>query len=153
MVSASQASPTRTWPSGWFFRAVVTLHLVAVIGQPVFAGVYLSGDFDALGWHEIGANIVTTLGYAQLVVAIVVFVRLRVRWPLPASAAIAVAETLQYYIGEHGPLWLHIPLGVGVVVALVVQFITAWRGPIGKVQAFPAAPESPQQAERMTDDA
>ncbi|HWD63328.1 MAG TPA: hypothetical protein VG369_12580 [Humibacter sp.] len=130
-----RASGTRTWASGWVFRVVVTLHLLAVIAQPVFAGVYLSGDFDALGWHEMGANIVTGFGYAQLIVAIVAFVRLRVRWALPMSIGVAVAETLQYYVGEHGPLWLHIPLGVAIVVALVMQFVTVWRRSIAKQES------------------
>ena len=116
----------RTRPAWQVFRGVLTLHLIAIIGQPVFAGVYLSGDFDALSWHQTGADIVTGIGYAQLIVAIVVWRRLRVLWPLTASAGVAVAETLQYYAGIHGPLWLHIPLGVMIVAAVVVQFIGAW---------------------------
>ena len=44
---------------------------LAIFGQPVFAGVYLSGDYDALRWHAVNADVVTSVGYVQLVVAIV----------------------------------------------------------------------------------
>ncbi len=35
----------------WLLRAVVTLFLLAVLAQPVLAGLYLSGEFDALAVH------------------------------------------------------------------------------------------------------
>lgn len=121
-----------TRPAGWVLRSIVSLHLVVVMGQPVFAGVYLSGDFDALSMHEAGANLVTGIGYAQLVIAIVVWRRLHVLWPLISSAVLAAAETLQYYAGMHGPLWLHIPLGVMIVAAVLVQFIAVWMLPLDR---------------------
>jgi hypothetical protein len=119
----------RTSTSGWVMRAVITGHMVAIAGQPVFAGVYLSGDFDGLRWHTAGADIVTSLGYVQLVVAIVVWARLRQSGSFLATLAVVVAETAQYFAGMAGALWLHIPLGVMTVAALVVQFIAVWRQP------------------------
>lgn len=135
-----QASRTaaKTWPSGWVFRAIVSVHLLAIVVQPVFAGVYLSGDYDSLGWHEAGANVVTAIGYVQLAAAVVVWVRLRQRWPLAPSIALVVAETVQYYAGMHSALWLHIPLGVMIVAAVVVQFIAVWRGPLARREAVDA---------------
>ncbi|WP_433334687.1 hypothetical protein [Spirillospora sp. CA-294931] len=109
------------------FRAVVSAHVVAIIGQPVFAGVYLSGDYDALRWHETGANVVSLLGYAQVVAAIAVWARLRLAWPFLATAAVVAAETVQYLAGMGGALWLHLPLGVLTVAGLVVLFIAVWR--------------------------
>ena len=129
---------SRTRPSGWAFRIIVTAHLLAIAAQPVFAGVYLSGDFDSLGWHEADANAATTIGYVQLVAAIVVLARLHQRWPLAPSIAIVIAETVQYFAGMLGALWLHIPLGVIIVVAIVLQFIAVWRGPLGKREAADA---------------
>ena len=38
-----------------------------------------------------------------------------------------VAETVQYFAGLDGALWLHVPLGVLTVAGLVVQFIAVWR--------------------------
>ncbi|MEU7900787.1 hypothetical protein AB0B45_49175 [Nonomuraea sp. NPDC049152] len=120
----------RTTPTGWTLRAVVSAHVVAIVGQPVFAGAYLTGDFDSLRWHAVGADVVTSIGYLQVIVAIVVWIRLRQVWPFLATMAVVAAETVQYFAGLDGALWLHIPLGVMTVVALVVLFIAVWRQPL-----------------------
>jgi len=118
--------------SGWVLRVVVSAHVVAIVGQPVFAGVYLSGDYDGLLLHEVGANAVTSIGCLQLIVAVVVWVRLRQVWPFLATLAVVVAETVQYFAGLEGALWLHLPLGVLTIAGLVVQFIAVWRRPVGR---------------------
>ncbi|MET7338916.1 hypothetical protein [Nonomuraea sp. NPDC005650] len=120
----------RTTPTGWTLRAVVSAHTAAIVGQPVFAGVYLTGDFDSLRWHAIGADVVTSIGYLQVIVAVVVWVRLRQVRPFLATTAVVAAETVQYFAGLDGALWLHVPLGVMTVVALVVLFIAVWRRPL-----------------------
>ncbi|MEU4345859.1 hypothetical protein [Streptomyces sp. NPDC023838] len=132
----------RTRPSEWVLRAVVSVHMVAICGQPVFAGVYLSGDYDGLRWHLAGANAVTSLGYLQLIVAITVWVRMRQVWPFLTTLGLVVAETVQYVAGTSGALWLHLPLGVMTVAALVVQFIAVWRRPL------PRRPRTPQESVR-----
>lgn len=116
-------------------RTVVSAHVVAIVGQPVFAGVYLSGDFDGLRWHEIGANVVTSIAYLQVIAAIAVWVRLHTVWPFVATLALVAAETLQYFAGMDGALWLHLPLGVFTIAALVVLFIAVWRRPLGRRHA------------------
>jgi hypothetical protein len=120
---------------GWATRSSSAAHLVAIAGQPVFAGVYLSGDYDGLRLHGTGADVVTSLGYLQLVVAVVVRVRLRRAWPLLATTAVAGAETVQYFAGLDGALWLHLPLGVLTVAALVVLVVALWRRPSEAVDA------------------
>jgi hypothetical protein len=75
----------------------------------------------------VGADVVTSLGYLQVIAAIVVWVRLRQVWPFLGTMAVVAAETVQYFAGLEGALWLHIPLGVTTVAALVVQFIAVWR--------------------------
>lgn len=112
------------------FRGLVSAHVLAIVGQPVFAGVYLTGDFDALLWHSVGANVVTSIGYVQLVVAVVIWVRQRRPWPCLATAGVVGAETVQYFAGLEGALWLHVPLGVMTVAALVVQFVAVWSAPV-----------------------
>lgn len=124
------AALQRTKPTGWVLRAVVSAHLAVMTGQPVFAGVYLTGDFDSLRWHSVGADVVTSIGWLQLIVAVAVWVRLRQSSPFLAATALVAAETVQYFAGLDGALWLHIPLGVMTVVALVVQFIAVWRRPL-----------------------
>ncbi|MEV6929952.1 hypothetical protein AB0M46_36465 [Dactylosporangium sp. NPDC051485] len=112
---------------GWVLRAVVSAHLVAIAAQPVFAGVYLSGDFDALRWHATGADVVTSIGYVQLIVAAVAWARTRRPGLFPPTAGLVTAETVQYFAGLDGALWLHIPLGVLTVAGVVVQFLLVWR--------------------------
>jgi hypothetical protein len=124
------AAKHRTTPTGWVFRAVVSAHVAAIAGQPVFAGVYLTGDFDGLRWHAVGADVLTSIGYLQVIVAIAVWVRVRRAWPFLATLAVVAAETVQYFAGLDGALWLHIPLGVMTVAAVVLQFIAAWRQPL-----------------------
>ena len=124
------AAGHRTTPIWLVFRAVVSAHVAAIAGQPVFAGVYLTGDFDGLRWHAVGADVVTSIGYLQVIVAIVMWVRLRQTWPFLATVAVVAAETVQYFAGLDGALWMHIPLGVMTVAAVVVQFIAAWRQPL-----------------------
>ena len=120
--------------SEWVLRIVVSAHLVAIFGQPVFAGVYLSGDFDGLRLHAAGANVVTSIGYLQLLVATVVWFRHRLGWTLVATLALVAAETVQYFAGLDGVLWLHLPLGVATVAAVVVLFIGVWRRPLRRPQ-------------------
>ncbi|WP_329000321.1 hypothetical protein OHA18_38545 [Kribbella sp. NBC_00709] len=121
--------------SGWVLRGVVSAHLVAIFGQPVFAGVYLSGDFDGLRLHAAGADVATSVGYLQVIAAVVVWVRLRQVWPFVASLAVVAGETVQYFAGMDGALWLHIPLGVLTVAAVVVLFIAIWRQPLVRREA------------------
>ncbi|MEU6411561.1 hypothetical protein [Microbispora sp. NPDC046933] len=120
----------RTTPTGWTLRAVVSAHAVAIAGQPVFAGVYLTGDYAGLSLHTAGANAVTSIGYLQAIAAIAVWVRLRQVWPFLATTAVVAAETVQYFAGLDGALWLHLPLGVMTVVAVVLQFVDVWRRPL-----------------------
>ncbi|MEU6425509.1 hypothetical protein ABZ860_06385 [Microbispora sp. NPDC046973] len=125
----------RTAPTGWLLRAVVSAHAAAIAGQPVFAGVYLTGDYAGLSLHRAGADVVTSIGCLQAVVAIAVWVRLRQAWPFLATAALVAAETVQYFAGLDGALWLHLPLGVMTVVAVAVQFIDVWRRPVLRQEA------------------
>jgi hypothetical protein len=131
MPARSDAVP-RTGPAAWVLRAVVSAHVVAIFGQPVFAGVFLSGDYDGLRLHEAGANVTTSIGYVQLIAAIAVWVRLRRAGPFAATLGLVAAETVQYFAGMDGALWLHVPLGVATIAALVVQFVDVWRRPLGR---------------------
>ncbi|MEU4520708.1 hypothetical protein AB0F52_18655 [Amycolatopsis sp. NPDC024027] len=128
-------STAKTRPAGWVLRAVAGAHLVAIAGQPVFAGVYLSGDYDGLRLHAAGADVVTSVGYLQAIAAILVWVRVRRAWPFLATTAVAAAETIQYFAGLAGALWLHLPLGVLTVAGLVVLVAALWRRPLEAVDA------------------
>jgi hypothetical protein len=113
----------------WLLRAMVSIHLVAIFGQPVFAGTFLSGDYNGLTLHEAGANITTSIGYVQLIVSVVIWIRLRRAWPFVSTAVLVTAETVEYFAGMYGALWLHFPLGVFTIVLLTVMFIAVWLRP------------------------
>jgi hypothetical protein len=120
----------RTAASGWGLRAVATVHVAAAFAQPVFAGVFLSGDYDGIAWHRLGADVVFTIGLLQLAAAAAVWLRVRRAWPFWLSLALVAAETAQYLAGMDGALWLHLPLGVAVIAALAVGFIAVWMRPL-----------------------
>lgn len=134
VAEARSAAPpdaeARTAVSGWVLRAIVTAHLIAGFAQPVFAGVYLSGDFDGLSWHVVGADVTSYLGTAQIAAAVAVWIRVRRAWPFAASLALNVGEGAQYFAGLDGALWLHLPLGVAVVAGIAGVFAAVWAQPL-----------------------
>ncbi|MFC0111230.1 hypothetical protein [Kibdelosporangium aridum] len=108
-------------------RVLVSAHAVAIIGQPVFAGGYLGGDYDMLWLHRWGADAVSFLAYAQVVAALVLWLKRGPRWVFGVSLLIAAGETAQYFAGLAGALDLHIPLGVALVTGMVLTTIGIWR--------------------------
>lgn len=108
----------------------MTAHAVAAFGQPVFAGVYLTGAIGGLSWHARGADVVFSLAIAQLAAAAAVWPRTGTRWPLWVSLAVLAGESVQYAAGLRGLLWLHLPLGVAIIAALTVLVTAVWRRPL-----------------------
>ncbi|WP_433260691.1 hypothetical protein ACQPZF_24795 [Actinosynnema sp. CS-041913] len=108
-------------------RVLVSAHAVAVSGQPVFAGGYLSGDYDMLGLHRWGADVVSYLGYAQVLAALVLWLAGGPRWLFGVGLLVAAGETGQYFAGLAGVLDLHVPLGVALVAAMVLTTVAVWR--------------------------
>ncbi len=106
---------------------MATLHGLAVIGQPTFAGGYLGGNYDMLAWHARGADVVTSLSYLQLIIAIVLWILGGRRWPALATLLLVATETGQYFAGLAGAMELHIPLGVAVVTGSLFLVIFLWR--------------------------
>lgn len=108
-------------------RGFVTVHAIAIFGQPVFAGRYLTGDYAMLALHRSGADLVFALGLAQLVPTALLWRYGGPRWPFWASLLLVLGETAQYFAGLAGALDLHIPLGVALVTLAVVILIAIWR--------------------------
>ncbi|WIV61308.1 hypothetical protein [Amycolatopsis nalaikhensis] len=108
-------------------RGFVTAHAVAIFGQPVFAGSYLTGDYGMLAVHRFGANLVFSLALAQLVPTALLWRRGGPRWPFWASVLLLLGETAQYFAGLAGALGLHVPLGVALVSLAVVTLVGIWR--------------------------
>jgi hypothetical protein len=120
----------RTAVSGWVLRTAATLFLIGGFAQPAFAGVYLSGEFDGLAWHVIGADLVSYLSLAQLGAAVAVWIRVRRAWPFWASLALLLGVLGQYFAGMEGALWLHLPLGVALIAGITLTFAALWMRPL-----------------------
>ena len=108
-------------------RGFVTVHAVAIFGQPVFAGRYLIGDYDMLALHVFGADLVSYLGLAQLVPTALLWRRGGPRWPFWASLLLSLGETGQYFAGMAGALDLHVPLGVALITGASLMLVAIWR--------------------------
>ena len=106
-------------------RVVLATHLLAVLAQPVLAGLYLTGDVDAIGWHgDVGSLLAAV---ALLVVAAALSYVLAGRggwWVLAVAVLLFLADGYQIGAGFERALAIHIPLGVLIVLASVL--FTAW---------------------------
>lgn len=112
----------------WLLRAVATLHGVMLAAQPVLAGIYLSGQFDALEPHSLNASLILTVSMVQVAASVLY------AWPgggriRPAvfGLALFLAEGVQIGMGYTGNLALHLPLGVSVVTAQIVFVVWVLR--------------------------
>ena len=107
---------------------MVTLFLLAVLAQPVLAGLYLSGEFDALAVHGAIAGVVILLAMALIGAALLFCTAGRGRfWPLPVAVATFLAAGLQTGFGYARQLGLHVPLGVVIVTVAVLLAAAVWR--------------------------
>lgn len=112
----------------WVLRVIAVLHCGVIAAQPVFAGIFLTGDVDAIAVHEMNSHIVTTLGWCQIVAALVYATRGRGRWsPMWFSLALAVAEEGQKVLGYLRLADHHIPIGVSLITIQVLFTIWLFR--------------------------
>lgn len=108
-------------------RVVVTLHLLAVLCQPILAGLFLTGDVEAIEIHGLVGSIVGFLTIGTIAVAIAYVTGGRGRlWVLPVAVVLFLVEGFQIGIGYARTLQVHIPLGVAIVVTSVLFAIWAW---------------------------
>jgi hypothetical protein len=108
------------------FRAIVTIHVVLLLTQPILIGLFLSGgDRSKLEAHEIGGSAVWTTGFLLVIAAILV-------WPIAHRSAreviwtvvLFVGETFQLMMGYDRHLGIHVPLGV--LLAVMASFLYTW---------------------------
>ena len=84
----------------WPLRAALAAHLLAVLAQPVLAGMFLTGDVDAIDWHA--TNGVALAVVALLVVAAALGHTLAGRggwWVLVAAVLLFLADGFQIDAG------------------------------------------------------
>jgi hypothetical protein len=109
----------------WTLRLLLTVHLVAVLAQPVLAGRFLTGDVDAIEVHGLVGSLLALVAMALVAGALAYVVCGRGRlWVLPVTVLVFLADGFQIGMGHSRQLHLHIPLGVAIVVVAVL--LTAW---------------------------
>jgi hypothetical protein len=110
-------------------RVTAVLHALALVMQPILAGLFLSGRDDAVDMHATNAAIVTLLCLLQTVLAALLWRnRTIVRRIFTQSLAILVLEIVQMFVGFGHVMWLHIPLGTalfGGIASLMPQIMGA----------------------------
>ena len=128
------AAPAPRRPPGprrtrWLFRAVVLTHTAAACAQPLLAGSYFAGDVDAIAAHGVVGTVLPPLCLLQLLAAVLLLRPGRGPWlPVAATVLLFLAEGLQLGTGYARLLAVHVPLGVGVVAALVALSLWSLLG-------------------------
>jgi uncharacterized membrane protein (UPF0182 family) len=111
----------------WTLRLVLSVHLLAVLAQPVLAGRYLTGDVDAIGAHGLIGSLLALVAMVVIVAALGYVLVGRGRlWILPVAVLLFLAEGFQIGYGYSRELNLHVPLGVGIVVGAVLLAAWVW---------------------------
>lgn len=127
--------PLRTRITWWFLVVVLGIHATLAVGQPIFAGALLSGNADAITFHETGGEMMHLASFAQLPISVLFWRPGRGPWwPALATVLLVVAEGAQIGLGQAHQLAIHVPLGVlivGSVIALFVWSVT-WRVGVGR---------------------
>ncbi|NUP48466.1 MAG: hypothetical protein HOW97_14330 [Catenulispora sp.] len=94
-------------------RVVAVLHALSFFLQPILAGMFLSGQDQAVDSHATNAMILILLCLVMTVLAFPVWRRGQLpRAAFTNAAGLLVAEAVQMMAGFAHLMWLHIPLGV-----------------------------------------
>lgn len=119
----------------WLLRAALTVHLLLVLAQPVLAGLFLTGDVDAIGVHGAVGIGVAAVGLVVAGVALGYVLRGRGPvWVLVVAVLLPVAAGTQIHAGFTRDLALHVPLGVAVVTTAVLLAVWVWTPSAGRAR-------------------
>lgn len=108
-------------------RITAVVHVVAVFLQPVLAGSYLSGSTGAIQAHGVIGTGLILIALTQLLAATIYWRRDGRGWPALATALIIAAEAYQAAMGFTRTFTLHVPLGVGLLLACTVFAIWTFQ--------------------------
>ncbi|MEJ3657715.1 hypothetical protein WEH80_32600 [Actinomycetes bacterium KLBMP 9759] len=126
----------------WLMRAAATLHLVFVLCQPVLAGMFLTGDVDAIAVHgTVGSLLAAYDLFVLLPIAIAYVVGGRgALFVLPAAVVLFLATGFQIGMGYSRELQMHVPLGVAIVTAAVLLAAWSWTSAAARGRADKRSP-------------
>lgn len=111
----------------WLLRAALTVHVVAVLGQPIWAGMFLTGDLDAITVHGTVGGVLAAWDLLVIGSAAAYALAARGRlWVPLAAVAMFLLVGLQIGFGYSRDLQWHVPVGVALVVASLLFAYWAW---------------------------
>jgi hypothetical protein len=127
----------------WLLRALLTVHVLAVLCQPLLAGLFLSGDVDAIAVHGTVGSSLAAAGLVLIAAAVLYVLAGRGSlWILPVMIGLFLIEGVQIGVGFSRNLGLHIPLGVLIVSGSILLAAWAWTPwaarPRGRRASVPA---------------
>jgi hypothetical protein len=109
-------------PGARWVRRLMGINLGLVALQPLSAGFLMSGYARALTFHAVVAQALQLGALIQAITAIVLWRRHRVPARVAgASLGLFAIMFLQVALGYRRWYWLHVPLGVALVVGLQRQ--------------------------------
>lgn len=113
--------------TGWLLRLILSLYAVMAVAQPVLAGSYLSGNFDAISAHGLNGGMLMPAAMLTFPVALCHWLLGRGSgWPVAVVAALFLAQGLQIGMGYSRQLMIHIPLGVAIVATVLAVAVWSW---------------------------
>ena len=107
------------------FQVLAALTVLTILYQGVTAGQLVSQNEGALGQHATGAIVLHVLSGLTMIAAGLVWRATRGPvWPLVLAAVVFVVSFLQAYVGSHGPISVHVPLALVLLVGAV--WVLVW---------------------------
>ncbi len=111
-------------------RATTATLAVLVVTQAVLAGSFLSGQYNALMLHSVGAKASTLLSVVQVIVLWFVSKTGGPRSLVAVGALVTVLLVAEFASGEMRLTALHIPLGVLLIAGILQLSASVWRLPL-----------------------
>jgi len=100
-------------------KRLMAMNLGLIALQPISAGFWLSGYEHASGIHALVAVALQLVAFIQGVTAVVLWRRRRVSARgAGLCVGLFVMIFLEAWAGRKGEYWLHLPMGVGILVWL-----------------------------------
>ncbi len=122
------AAETRTGTSVSLLRAVLAAHCCALLVQPSLAGEFLSGTDGVVKFHEWTGWAILGLCIIQIALAALAMRGGFASWWLTiGSVFVLVGEILQVATGYLRFVRVHVPLGVILFGAVLLQTISVFR--------------------------
>lgn len=104
------------------------LAALMVLAQPVLAGAYLQGEFDALAVHGLVGSLLIVVLMAHGSIALLYWLFGRGSpHPFGVAVLLFLACGIQVGMGFARELWIHIPLGVAIVAMVLANLVWVLR--------------------------